>query len=46
MVEWIFGWEFHRSAVQRARSFGANMDTLVSLGTLAAYLITNDLSVP
>ncbi len=38
VVEWVFGWEFHRSAVQRARRFGANMDTLVSLGTLAAYL--------
>ena len=37
VVEWVFGWEFHRSAVQRARTFGANMDTLVSLGTLAAY---------
>jgi len=38
VVEFVFGWEFHRSAVQRARHFGANMDTLVSLGTLAAYL--------
>jgi cation-transporting ATPase V/Cu+-exporting ATPase len=38
VVEWIFGWEFHRSAIQRARRLGANMDTLVSLGTLAAYL--------
>jgi cation-transporting ATPase V/Cu+-exporting ATPase len=38
VVEWVFGWEFHRSAVQRARRLGANMDTLVSLGTLAAYL--------
>ncbi len=37
VVEWIFGWEFHRSAVQRARRLGANMDTLVSLGTLTAY---------
>jgi len=38
VVELLFGWEFHRSAVQRARRLGANMDTLVSLGTLAAYL--------
>lgn len=38
VVELVFGWEFHRSAVQRARRLGANMDTLVSLGTLAAYL--------
>jgi cation-transporting ATPase V/Cu+-exporting ATPase len=38
LVEFFFGWEFHRSAVQRARRLGANMDTLVSVGTLAAYL--------
>jgi cation-transporting ATPase V/Cu+-exporting ATPase len=38
VVEFFFGWEFHRSAAQRARRLGANMDTLVSLGTLAAYL--------
>jgi cation transport ATPase len=38
VVELYFGWEFHQSAIQRARRLGANMDTLVSLGTLAAYL--------
>jgi heavy metal translocating P-type ATPase len=38
VVEFFFGFEFHRSAIQRARRLGANMDTLVSLGTLAAYL--------
>jgi cation-transporting ATPase V len=38
VVELVFGWEFHRGAIQRARRLGANMDTLVSLGTLAAYL--------
>ena len=38
VVELFFGWEFHRGAIQRARRLGANMDTLVSLGTLAAYL--------
>ncbi len=36
-VEFVLGWQFHRAALQRARSFTANMDTLVSLGTLAAY---------
>jgi cation-transporting ATPase V/Cu+-exporting ATPase len=36
-VEFVFGWQFHQAALKRLRSFGANMDTLVSLGTLAAY---------
>ena len=36
-VEFIFGWQFHEAALKRLRSFGANMDTLVSIGTLAAY---------
>ena len=36
-VEFIFGWQFHQAALKRLRSFGANMDTLVSIGTLAAY---------
>ncbi|MDH3397231.1 MAG: heavy metal translocating P-type ATPase [Acidimicrobiia bacterium] len=36
-VEFIFGWQFHQAALKRIRSFGANMDTLVSIGTLAAY---------
>jgi cation-transporting ATPase V len=36
-VEFVFGWQFHRTAAKRLRSFGANMDTLVSLGTLTAY---------
>ncbi|HSG79358.1 MAG TPA: HAD-IC family P-type ATPase, partial [Acidimicrobiia bacterium] len=36
-VEFVFGWQFHRNAAIRLRSFGANMDTLVSMGTLAAY---------
>ncbi|MBN2114240.1 MAG: copper-translocating P-type ATPase [Acidimicrobiia bacterium] len=36
-VEFIFGWQFHRNAAKRLRSFAAGMDTLVSLGTLAAY---------
>jgi heavy metal translocating P-type ATPase len=36
-VEFVFGWQFHSAALKRLRSFGANMDTLVSIGTLAAY---------
>ncbi|HSK06081.1 MAG TPA: heavy metal translocating P-type ATPase, partial [Acidimicrobiia bacterium] len=32
------GWQFHRVALRQARSLGANMDTLISLGSLAAYL--------
>ena len=36
-VVWIFGAEFHRGAWQRLRRGSANMDTLVSLGTLAAW---------
>jgi cation-transporting ATPase V len=36
-VEFVFGWQFHRNAARRLRSLGAGMDTLVSLGTLAAY---------
>jgi heavy metal translocating P-type ATPase len=37
-VEFVFGWQFHRIAALRLRSGGANMDTLVSMGTLTAYL--------
>jgi len=36
-IEFVFGWQFHRATVTRLRSFSANMDTLVSMGTLAAY---------
>ena len=36
-VEFVFGWQFHHNAAARLRSLGANMDTLVSMGTLAAY---------
>ncbi|MFH2071814.1 MAG: heavy metal translocating P-type ATPase [Actinomycetota bacterium] len=36
-VEFVFGWQFHRNAAVRLRSGGASMDTLVSMGTLAAY---------
>ena len=33
-----FGWEFHSGMVQQTRMRSANMDTLISLGTLAALL--------
>ena len=36
----VVGWEFHRGALKTLRHFGANMDTLVSLGSTAAYLMS------
>ena len=36
----VLGWEFHVGMIQRAKSFSANMDTLISLGTLAALLFS------
>ena len=36
-IEFVFGWQFHKAAAIRLRTFSANMDTLVSMGTLAAY---------
>jgi Cu+-exporting ATPase len=33
----IVGWEFHRGALAQARHGAANMDTLVSLGSTAAF---------
>lgn len=38
IVVLIFGWRFHRMAVLQAAKFQANMDTLISVGTLAAYI--------
>jgi heavy metal translocating P-type ATPase len=37
-VQFYAGWPFLRGAALRARSFSANMDTLIVLGTLSAYL--------
>ncbi len=37
VVQFYAGWPFLREAVRRARSLSANMDTLIALGTLAAY---------
>jgi copper-transporting P-type ATPase V len=36
-VQFIAGWPFLREAARRARRVSANMDTLVAVGTLAAY---------
>jgi len=33
----IVGWEFHSGAIKRGRHGSANMDTLISLGSTAAY---------
>jgi len=37
LVEFVIGWPFLREAARRARRLSANMDTLVAVGTLAAY---------
>lgn len=37
-VVFVAGWQYHRMAVKLARHFSSNMDTLISLGTMAAYL--------
>jgi len=37
VVIWV-GWQFHRVAAKQTRHLSANMDTLISLGSLAAYL--------
>ncbi len=36
----IVGWEFHRGAIKNLRHASANMDTLISLGSTAAYLMS------
>jgi len=36
----IVGWEFHRGALKTLRHGGANMDTLISIGSTAAYLMS------
>jgi heavy metal translocating P-type ATPase len=41
LVVFGFGSRFHRGALTQARTLGANMDTLVSLGTLAAWGYSN-----
>src|SRR5680860_1315328 len=36
-VQFVVGWPFLREAARRARQRTANMDTLIAMGTLAAY---------
>jgi Cu+-exporting ATPase len=38
VVVWWSGWPFHRAAAVNARHGASTMDTLVSLGTIAAWL--------
>lgn len=37
-VQFVAGWPILRSAAARARALGASMDTLIAVGTLAAFL--------
>jgi cation-transporting ATPase V len=37
VVLWV-GWQFHSVALHQARNLSANMDTLISLGSISAYL--------
>jgi copper-transporting P-type ATPase V len=39
-IQFYVGWPFLREAARRARRFTANMDTLIAIGTLAAYLFS------
>ena len=39
-VQFYIGWPFLREAAKRARRFTANMDTLIAMGTMAAYLFS------
>src|SRR6266702_8454213 len=36
----VVGWEFHRGAIRTLRHGSANMDTLVSVGSMAAYVMS------
>ncbi len=40
-VQFWVGWPFLREAAKRARHLTANMDTLIAIGTLAAYLYSS-----
>lgn len=39
-VQFWVGWPFLKEAVRRARHLSANMDTLIAIGTMAAYLFS------
>src|SRR6266699_2267042 len=36
----VVGWEFHRGAIKTLRHGSANMDTLISVGSMAAYVMS------
>src|SRR6266566_782329 len=36
----VVGWEFHRGAIKTLRHGSANMDTLIALGSTAAYVMS------
>jgi len=36
----VVGWEFHRGAIKTLRHGSANMDTLISIGSTTAYLMS------
>jgi Cu+-exporting ATPase len=36
----VVGWEFHRGAIKTLRNASANMDTLISVGSSAAYAMS------
>jgi cation-transporting ATPase V len=39
-VQFVAGWPFIKTAAERARTFSANMDTLIAIGTLAAFFFS------
>ncbi|MGH3452602.1 MAG: heavy metal translocating P-type ATPase, partial [Haloechinothrix sp.] len=40
-VQFVAGWPFIRTAAERARNLSANMDSLIALGTLAAFFYSS-----
>lgn len=40
VVQFWVGWPFLKEASRRARRFSANMDTLIAIGTMAAYVFS------
>lgn len=40
IVVFILGWQFHKGMLQQAKKGHANMDTLVSIGTLTAFIFS------
>jgi Cu+-exporting ATPase len=40
LVVFVLGWPFHRMAYTQAKKREANMDTLISMGTLVAYFFS------